>query len=267
MEFRQKALSKLQSPEELDVPVRFARPQGRIVLIVTIAIMAAASFWAVTGTISSKVNAPGILTHQEGSYVLQSPVAGQVTKVLAEEGDMLPEGAPLLGVQTDRGVRAVRTVAAGRVTSMVAKIGSVVTPGADVATIEKISNAQDPLVAVLYVPGDNGASVPVGTQVDLTVQSVPTQQFGVLRGKVKAVGRPQTRQQITNFLGDSQLGAQFAAQGKPVAVLVQLDRSSTTKSGYRWSSENGPPYKLDSTIPVSGAIHLSEQRPVDWLLP
>lgn len=267
MEFRQKALSKLQSPEELDIPVRFARPQGRLVLAVTIVVMAAASFWAVTGTISSKVNAPGILTHQQGSYVLQSPVAGQVTKVLADEGELLPQGAPLLGVQTESGVRAVRTVASGRVTSMAAKIGSVVTPGAEVATIEKITSTQDPLIAMLYVPGDNGASVPVGAKVDLTVQSVPTQQFGVLRAKVKAVGRPQTRQQITNFLGDGQLGAQFAAQGKPVAVLVELDRSAATKSGYTWSSENGPPYKLDSTTPVSGAIHLSEERPVDWLLP
>lgn len=267
MEFRQKALSKLQSPEELDVPVRFARPQGRLVLLVTLLVMAAASFWAVTGTISSKVDAPGIITHPQGSYVLQSPVGGQVTKVLAEEGQMLQEGAPLLGVQTETGVRAVRTVASGRVTSMAAKIGSVVTPGADVATIEKINSPREPLVAVLYVPGASGAGVPPGAKVDLTVQSVPTQQFGVLRGKVKAIGKPQTRQQITNFLGDSQLGAQFSDGGKPVPVLVELERSSSTKSGYSWSSENGPPYRIESTTPVSGAIHVSEQRPVDWLLP
>ena len=44
MQFRQKALSKLQSPEELDVPVHLARPQGRLVLTVTVLIMAVAGF-------------------------------------------------------------------------------------------------------------------------------------------------------------------------------------------------------------------------------
>ncbi|MFF3768121.1 HlyD family efflux transporter periplasmic adaptor subunit [Streptomyces sp. NPDC001922] len=268
MQFRQKALSKLQSPEELDVPVRFARPQGRLVLAVTIVVMAVAGFWAVTGTVSSKLSAPGILTHAEGSYVLQSPVTGQVTAVLAKEGQTLRAGAPVLGVRTQQGTRAVRAVAPGRVTSLVSKIGSVVTTGTDVATVERVSDARDPLVAMLYVQGSNASTVPVGAKVDLTVQSVPTQRFGVLRGRVLAVGRvPQTRRQISGFLGDSQLGAQFAAKGHPVAVKVRLERSAGTKSGYAWSSKQGPPYPIESTTMVSGAVHLDEQRPVDWLLP
>ncbi|MET9322978.1 HlyD family efflux transporter periplasmic adaptor subunit [Streptomyces sp. NPDC003038] len=268
MQFRQKALSKLQSPEELDLPVRFARPQGRLVLAVTVVVMAAASFWALTGTVSSKLSAPGVLTHAEGSYVLQSPVAGQVTGVLAEEGQLLSPGAPLLNVRTDQGDRPVRAVAGGRLTTLVAKVGSVVTTGADVATVERVQNPDDPLVAVLYVPGGSGGAIAVGAPVDLSVQSVPRHRFGVLRGRVKAVGRvPQTEAQISGFLGDNGLAEQFSRQGKPVAVLVQLERSSTTESGYKWSSADGPPYAVDSTTPVTGAVHLAARRPADWLLP
>lgn len=75
MQFRQQALAKLQSPEELDLPVRFARPQGWLVLSVTVVVMAAASVWAVTGSVTSTVSAPAVLTHGEGSYILQSPAA------------------------------------------------------------------------------------------------------------------------------------------------------------------------------------------------
>lgn len=268
MQFRQKALAKLQSPEELDLPVRYARPQGGLVLAVTVVVMAIACFWAVTGSVSSKLSAPGILTHAEGAYLLQSPVAGQVTEVLAKEGDTLPAGAPLLRVRTAQGDRAVRTVAAGRVNSLITKIGSVVTVGADVASVERVRSAREPLVAMMYVPSDSAADVPVGASVDLTVQSVPAQQYGVLRGKVKAIGRaPQSSGQIGSFLGDRQLGEQFTAQGQPVAVLVELERSKDTKSGYRWSSTDGPPYAIDSTTPVTGAVHLTAQRPMDWLLP
>ncbi|MFE2165619.1 HlyD family efflux transporter periplasmic adaptor subunit [Streptomyces sp. NPDC059447] len=268
MQFRQKALSKLQSPEELDLPVRFARPQGRLVLAVTFTVMAAASVWALTGTVSSQLTAPGVLTHAEGSYVLQSPIAGQVTGVLAEEGRLLPAGAPLLTVRTDQGDRPVRAVTGGRLTTLVAKVGSVVTTGADVATVERVEAPDDPLVAVLYVPGGTGSTIPVGAPVDLSVPSVPQHRFGVLRGRVTAVGRaPQTQAQISGFLADPALAGQFSRHGNPVAVLVELERSSATKSGYQWSSADGPPYAVGSPTPVSGIVHLSAQRPVDWMLP
>lgn len=267
MEFRQRALSKLQSPEELDLPVRLARPRSWLVLTVTVAVVAAAALWAVTGSVSSRLTAPGVLTHAGGAYVLQSPVAGQVTEVLVHEGDTLAADAPLLNVRTAQGVRPVRAVAAGRVTSLPARIGAVLSTGADVATVERVAGRDDPLVAVLYVPGGGGPALPVGAAVDLTVQSVPAGRYGVLRGRVAAVGRAaQTPQQITGFLGDSRLGAEFSAHGPPVAVMVRLDPADTT-SGYGWSKAAGPPYAVDSMTLVSGAVQLPEQRPVDWLLP
>ncbi|MDI3422035.1 HlyD family efflux transporter periplasmic adaptor subunit [Streptomyces luteolus] len=267
MQFRQQALSKLQSPEELDVPVRYARPQGLLVLAVTLVVMAAASVWAVTGSVTSTLRAPGILTYGQGSYVLQSPVTGQVTRVLAEEGDRLAAGDPVLNVRTQQGDKVVRAIAAGRVSALSARIGTVVTTGADVATLERVAKAGDPLVAMLYVPADSAATVPVGAAVDLTVQSVPTEQYGTLRGSVKAVGRAtQSRQRITGFLGDKELAGQFTRGGPPVAVLVQLEKSGT-KSGLAWSAAGGPPFALDSMTPADGALHLAEQRPIDWLLP
>lgn len=268
MQFRQKALAKLQSPEELDVPVRFARPQGWLVLAVTVIVMAAGIFWAVTGSVSPQLNAPGILTHGEGSYVLQSPVAGQVSAVYTNEGDTLSTGAPVAEIRTGQKVETVRLLASGRVTGLTAKIGAVVSTGADLATVERIASPHDPLLAVLYASSSSASTIPAGSSVDLTVQSVPTQPYGMLRGRVLTVGRvPQTSEEISGFLGDSDLGAAFTAQGQPVPVVVQLDTSSGTKSGYAWSAGQGPPYAVESTTLVSGAIHLAAQRPIDWILP
>ncbi|MGW8380871.1 HlyD family efflux transporter periplasmic adaptor subunit [Streptomyces sp. ODS28] len=265
MQFRQKALAKLQSPEELDLPVRYARPQGRLILAVTVLAMAAACFWAVTGTVSSKLSAPAVLTHAQGSYMLQSPVSGQVTQVLAKEGQMVRAGTPVLRLRTERGYRAVRAVATGRVTTLVAKIGSVVTTGRDVATVERISHPGEPLVALAYVPAKSASTVTAGSPVDLSVQSVPAQQYGVLKGKVKSVGSgPQSRQQIAGFLGDQQLAGRLSAQGSPVPVVVELERKG---SGYAWSTKQGPPKGPESMTPADAALHLPPQRPIDWLLP
>ncbi|MFJ6080224.1 HlyD family efflux transporter periplasmic adaptor subunit [Streptomyces sp. NPDC092369] len=268
MQFRQQALTKLQSPEDLDLPVRFARPQGWLVLSVTVVAMAAASVWAVTGSVASTVGAPAVLTHGEGSYILQSPVAGQVTAVLAKEGVRLPADSPVLKVRTSEGNAVVRTAAAGRITALAATIGQIIQTGANVAAVEKVAHAGDPLYATVYVPAENAASIPADAAVDLTVSSVPTQEYGVLRGHVKSVDRSaQSAQQIGAFLGDSQLGEQLTKKGRPVAVLVRLDKSSATKSGYKWSSADGPPFALTSMTMASGSIRLADQRPVDWLLP
>ncbi|MFJ7178514.1 HlyD family efflux transporter periplasmic adaptor subunit [Streptomyces massasporeus] len=268
MQFRQQALAKLQSPEELDLPVRFARPQGWLVLSVTVVAMAAASVWAVTGSVTSTVSAPAIITHGQGSYLLQSPVAGQVTAVLAKQGQQVPAGSPVLKVRTAKGEAVVRALEAGRVSALAATVGQIIQTGANVAAVEKVARTTDPLYATVYVPAENAASIPDDAAVDLTVQSVPTQEYGVLRGHVKSVDRSaQSPQQIAAFLGDSQLGEQFTKKGRPVAVTVRLDTSSATKSGYRWSSADGPPFKLTSMTPASGSIRLADQHPVDWLLP
>jgi multidrug efflux pump subunit AcrA (membrane-fusion protein) len=268
VQFRQQALARLQSPEELDLPVRFARPQGWLVLSVTLVAMAAASVWATTGSVASTVSAPAILTHGQGSYVLQSPVAGQVTAVLAEQGQLLPADSPVLKVRTPQGESVVRAVDAGRVTALAATVGQIIRTGANVAAVEKVADAEDPLYATVYVPAGNAASIPARAPVDLTVQSVPSQEYGVLRGHVKSVDRTaQSAQQIAAFLGDSQLGEQFTKEGRPVAVTVRLDKSPGTKSGYAWSSADGPPFPLTSMTLATGSIELADQRSVDWLLP
>ncbi|MFI1091132.1 hypothetical protein [Streptomyces sp. NPDC020917] len=265
MEFRQKALDRLRSPDELDLPVRLARPQGWLALAVSVAVLAAAGVWAVTGTVTDKLTAAGVLTRTEGSYVLQSPVAGQVVQVRAKPGDTLPAGAPLLDVRTATGVESVHTVAAGEVVTLTAAIGAVIATGATVATVQRQGRAGEPLVAMLYVSGST-ARVPMGAAVDLTVPSVPG-RYGVLRGKVAGIGQPQTRQQISTFLGDGAMAGQFAAKGAPVPVLVRLDSSSTNASGYRWSKGGGPSSPLVSLTPVGASLRLASQRPLDWLLP
>jgi len=268
VEFRRNALSRLQSPEELDLPVRLARPQGGLVLAVTLVVLAVAGVWAVTGTVSSKVHAPGILARAQGSYVLQSPLAGQVVAVQAQPGQTLAADAPLLQLRTGTGVQTIRMVAAGRLLELRARIGSVVATGADVATLEHVAGSGNPLVAMLYLTGHDASGVPVGATVQLTVRSVSAKRYGTLRGRVEAVGQePQTRQQITDFLGDEQLGAAFSAQGAPMAVVVRLEPTAGTKSGYRWSTPDGPPHPLSSLTAVSGSVVLTSQRPLDWLLP
>ncbi|PRH75921.1 hypothetical protein C6N75_28410, partial [Streptomyces solincola] len=211
MQFRPQALSRMQAPEEIDLPVRLARPRGLLALGVTLLAVAAAAFWTVTGSVSATVRAPAVLTHGQGGYVVQSPVTGQVTGVPAAEGDRVAEGTPLFEVRTAGGTRAVvKALAPGRVTALASGIGSVVTTGADLASVERVAHADDPLTAVAYVPADRAAALSAGAAVDLTLPSAPAQRYGVLRGRVGEIGRtPQSRQRIAAFLGSDELAGEL----------------------------------------------------------
>jgi hypothetical protein len=253
LEFRRSALARLHSPEELDLPVRLARPQGRLVLAVTVLVLAVAGVWAVKGTVSTRLSAPGILTYGQGSYAVQSPVAGQVVDVAARPGRLLAAGAPLVRVRTSAGVRQVRAVAAGRVVAVPAGLGTVLATGAPVATLERVPAAAAPLVAVVYVPASDAASVPVGAPVRLAAGAARTGDGSALRGAVAQVGAaPQSRARLTAFLGDPDLAAAFSAEGDPVPVVVRLDAR---------------PGGLASMTPVAASVRLSAQHPLDWMLP
>lgn len=271
MQFRRQALARQQLPDELELPVRYARPQGLLVLVVVLLVIGAGGAWAVTGQVSGRVDAPGILTYGQGSHVVQSPVSGQVTKVYAQEGRFVRAGAALVRIRTRDGDRAVRALDAGRVISLRAGLGTIVSTGTHVATVER-AGKQDgkapELRAILYVPVSSAASVPKGASVDLTVQSAPKQQYGVLRGTVESVGAvPQSRRQIAAFLGDTQLGEEFTRGDRPVPVVVRLRKASGDNGQYQWSTSRGPSHPLSSMTLADGSVRLAAQRPVDWLIP
>jgi hypothetical protein len=269
VEFRHKALQNLRAPDELDEAIRLSRPGTWVVLAVLTLIVAAGSGWALVGDLPRQVSAPGILTHPDGVSSVQSTVTGLVSAVLTEPGSDLPSGTPVLAVSNDANVQFVRLPFAGRVIAVLVNVGQYVTAGSTLATIERTDDPDDRLLAVLYVPASTSGTVHAGDDVDMNVSSAPSQAFGVLRGRVRSVEQfTQSRQQIADFLGgDQQLAANFTRSGTPVKVIVDLSPDRRTLSGFRWSTPAGPPFRIDSQVLVSGAVHLPARHPITWVLP
>jgi multidrug efflux pump subunit AcrA (membrane-fusion protein) len=102
MEFRRKALENLRAPDDLDSPVRLARPRAWAVLAVLAMLITAGTVWAVAGTLDRKVAAPGLLTHPLGVSRVQSPQGGLVSDIFVSSANMVPKGTPVLSVVTPR---------------------------------------------------------------------------------------------------------------------------------------------------------------------
>lgn len=72
--------------------------------------------------------------------------------------------------------------------------------------------------------------------------TVRQEEFGYMLGKVTSVStQPVTIAGMTRTLGNDILVQQIAAQGAPFLVEISLVPDTSTVSGFKWSSRQGPP--------------------------
>lgn len=270
MEFRRKALENLRQPDDLDSPVRLARPRAWAVLAVVAMIIAGGLVWSFNGKLTRSVDVPGILTHSLGVSKVESPQSGTVSNVLVDTGNTVSKGDPVLSVVDAQGVtKTVRAPFSGRTIALLVGNGQYVTAGATFMTVERTDGENDRMVAVLFAPADKAGLLRKGDRVDMGVASAPAQAFGLMRGRVTAMDQfPQTEQQVQDFLGGNKLLAtELLDKGGPIRITVDLDRDADVPSGYRWTTTSGPPFRINSWTQVSGIGRLPGERPIDWLLP
>ncbi len=90
--FRESALERLSSPEQLDQLLQVMSPRGWISLIAVWALLAAIIAWSILARVPSTVEGKGIIVAGGGLKVVVSPGNGRLTEILPEVGDPVVEG-------------------------------------------------------------------------------------------------------------------------------------------------------------------------------
>ena len=88
--FRQSALERLATPEQLDRALSVTTAKMWLALVMVMAMAAAVAVWSVVGTLSTYVSANGILLSREGVVVDAVPSnAGTLTRIIPAVGDLV----------------------------------------------------------------------------------------------------------------------------------------------------------------------------------
>ena len=90
--FRQSALDKLSSPEQLDKDVVITPPAFWIALTGGVLIVLGAVIWGIFGRLPISVDANGIYVSGDGTGGIYSEVEGMVTQIDVREGETVKEG-------------------------------------------------------------------------------------------------------------------------------------------------------------------------------
>ena len=156
----------------------------------------------------------------------------------------------------------------GRVIEKRISENSFVTVGTPILSIEQTGSNVSGLEALIYIDPLDGKKVKPNMEVQISPSTIKREEFGVMLGKVRNVDEfPSTAAGIMSILHNEKLVQIFAPNAPPISVTSDLIASSTTFSGYKWSSPKGPQAKIESGTLCTAAITVKRQRPIALVIP
>lgn len=265
--FREEAVDRMLSPDDLDRLMRVTDPRGWLALIALAALVIPAVLWGVFGSIPTQVSADdGILMHVDALHEVASQTSGIVTEVSVTTGDEVQEGQEVVRVRTDAGAEVeVVSLFSGRVVDLAIEKGMYLDPGQQVALVEV---ADKPLAAVFFVPAEQGKLLAPGMQVHVSPSTVKADEYGYMQGRVLAVSQfPVSEGDMLTLLEDDSLVAALSSDDDQLQVDVELVRDPTTPSGFAWSSSKGPPTPVIHGTLCTATFVVGEDHPANLIFP
>src|ERR1044071_42828 len=90
--FRQSAMDRLSSPDQLDQLMRVTDPKGWVALLALLGLTLAMVLLGIFRSIATSVGGQGVLIREGGTFRAYSESTGQVVKLGVQRGDTLTEG-------------------------------------------------------------------------------------------------------------------------------------------------------------------------------
>jgi len=268
--FRQVALERLSSPEQLDQLMQVTNPTGWAALLAVGLLLLAAILWGIFGTIPVKVVGQGVLLAPGGVNDVVSLVSGQIVDIYFDVGDVIQAGQVVARVAEPDEATNTKVVSpyAGRILEIKVDDGSLVERGTPILSVKAADEGLRNLEAVIYVPTVEGKKIRPGMDVQISPSTVKREEFGFMVGQVVSVGEfPATRQGMFRVLGSEELVQALSVGDALIEVHVDLVLDAETPSGYAWSLSEGPPTQVDSGTFCAAWIKIREQRPLSLALP
>ncbi len=264
--FRRRAVEQYQEPEQLDVMLRLTSPRLWLALAVALALIAAIVTWSFLGSDPQEVQATGVLLPGQGLTEVSATESGIVTDVTVRSGDVVAQGQSVASLRLGNGSSlSLTTENQGRVAFVLVEPGAFVKPGTLIAQLIPVGNKSD---AIMFVDAGNGKLIRPGMSTHISPSTAPASQYGSIEGKVVSVSDVAlSRARLQQLVANDVVNASLAAVGESVLeVRVDLINTSSTPSGYRWTSGRGAPFKITEGTPLEGSIAIRGGRPIDHLV-
>jgi HlyD family secretion protein len=189
---------------------------------------------------------------------------------LAQANDQLEEARRALAqlVRDTKSATAIVSPYSGRVLELKVAEGQLLERGSALLSVESAGADMNELQAYVYLPAADGKKVAAGMPVEISPSTARREEFGFMPAHVAAVADyPSTDQGLMRVFGNDKLVQKLSGTLAPIQIQAALRPSPDNASHYAWSTRGGPPFAIQSGTSCSAAITLSEQRPIELVIP
>jgi HlyD family secretion protein len=156
----------------------------------------------------------------------------------------------------------------GRVLEVIAEQGNMVNRGQPILTVDLTGKAVKGLEAIIYIPSIHGKKIRPGMEVQIAPSTVKKEEFGYLLGTVTYVSDfPVTPQGMQQVLKNDRLVTSLSGDDAPYEIRVDLLPDPDNLSTYRWTSSEGPPIRIQSGTLASAGVVVERRRPILMVVP
>lgn len=163
----------------------------------------------------------------------------------------------------------VRADHSGKVLEMIVAPGDLVLAGAEIASIEIPDKKGEHLHYYATFPAQYGDLLDVDLDVEIEVSGIDPKLYGFLLGKTKFISPyPVTMDEIKSEVRNTEIATYLKGGNQVVySAIVELIVDPATKSGYAWSTKNGPPWLLSSGTIGKVKTVVERKPPIIYILP
>lgn len=225
--FRKVSIERLSSPEQLDRMITVTSSKSWFILIGAMCILAAVVVWSITGSLSTSVDANGMLVESGGIIDISSSESGQISNIRVKPGDFVRKGEIIARLDQSEMVSRITQMTGelnllkenngdkndidtlekqlselkkhlaaasvvvsqdeGRVVEIYAKVGDMAAPGTVMASIVREGAGVKNLIAVMYVPVGSGKRIAPGMEARISPSTVKKEEFGYILGRAVSI--------------------------------------------------------------------------------
>jgi len=156
---------------------------------------------------------------------------------------------------------------AGRVNEIFKAPGAFLRLGEAVLSLETHSPDDNFYISAYFAP-DQGKRIRKGMTMLIAPSVAKREEYGVLLGEVVSVSAfPATPRGMLHILENEKLVELLTKNGPPIKVRARVIKDPNSFSGFKWTSGEGAPVKLQSGTMCKAEVVVEEQKPISLIIP
>ena len=162
----------------------------------------------------------------------------------------------------------IRAPKQGKVLSILKKVGENAPKSVALFWVEE--NREEENVIYAYLQSSRDQTVRKGMLGFANLNNVDVKKYGQMLVRVEKVWSfPVSTKEILRIVGNSNLVSFLlkGSQESPIQVVLRPVKDLRTISGYAWTSEKGPPFRIATGTVGKITIRTEARRPIEYIFP